>query len=826
MSNYSLDLESEVLIRQKSDVGAEAIIDFISSLDLTYFISCIEDSRDLNGEVSITHPTDLISELISRSSKDTDLISESILLNSKDILSRIYLLYREELISDVYVNESSILQVAYGLLQAPIYTQKCPTVQDCYIRESRPTLNYGSTSSLIVGNTLDGSYITLLKIDLTPYIELLQMDDILHLKTDLSLTLLGYTPANYKITAYESYSSNWDEYTTTWANYTINKSNKVFEFMCDSSFVKIDVTEYIKGLILEGRNNLNLMFCVDAEDSGYLFYFNSKESTEVAFRPYIDVHYQQESWTGYLGFDNLPSSAIIRRTRISDLFSSNKVRRTDYTHLDGDVMVRQSSYTNLDGDVYSRLTDGEELEALANILPGIDLSSNILIKRTFNDLNSEAKILVTGGSEIPSESIIYAVNDLNSAVCVIYTKEDEIDCDAIILLSSDLESSATSSTFYIDSDAHVRQFGLSELESTSMVRSFNNTNLDAIVNILKNKDIDSNAYTRHFGVSELESNVMVSGFSSTNLDALINVLKSADVDSTAITRISQLLELESSAIIKSLERLDLNSFVNIIKSLDLDSNSIVRRVSEIHIDSNALIRRTEKIEIDSSSSVLPNTYILSEVQVRRSSSSDIDGITTVKKGSETDLDSNSQLIPNNWISSEVNVTRFNSNWIDSSALIRHTKFSDIESTLENTTYITNINGETIIRITKKLDIDSLVKILHNMDIQGNAVINKPNDLESIARIRRTTFSELEATALLRQFDITEILSEIQIMLPSYIELEGLIHVIQRSKNEIECSVNINSDSRQWIPNIHGNDVFTFNSRKLPRYWKRENFIPD
>ena len=52
--------------------------------------------------------------------------------------------------------------------------------------------------------------------------------------------------------------------------------------------------------------------------------------------------------------------------------------------------------------------------------------------------------------------------------------------------------------------------------------------------------------------------------------------------------------------------------------------------------------------------------------------------------------------------------------------------------------------------------------------------------------------------------------------------EAIIRVIERDESLIGTA-NIVTSARQWIPGIHGKDVFKGRG-KLPRVWKRENFI--
>ena len=143
-----------------------------NKLKVEYNVAAIEKYLDLISSASVFVSKKLDSQGRVRVWGSGVVVSAQLFKHAR-IDSHVFIPYGHYLDSLIEVTTSNRLEVVFSLAQAPIITQVNYSTQDTYIRQDRPTLNFGSAQSLIIGNTLEGEYMTLIQFDISDYLSLM-----------------------------------------------------------------------------------------------------------------------------------------------------------------------------------------------------------------------------------------------------------------------------------------------------------------------------------------------------------------------------------------------------------------------------------------------------------------------------------------------------------------------------------------------------------------------------------------------------------------------------------------------------------------------------
>lgn len=186
-------------------------------------------------------------------------------------------------------------------------THVATAVQDSYIREGIPTLNYGAESSLVIGNKVSGGdrFRTLLGFDIK--------DVPLNQDIENVVLKLHYSPSSpaptkkYRVLV----TGDFDEYGVTWRN----QPSVVGEVTLDSGnyavnspehFITFNITAFVKDAYLNRKTDLRFYVVpMDETEGGETWYFSRESGKDVA--PKVEVTYFDSSPVSY-GRSEMPSS--------------------------------------------------------------------------------------------------------------------------------------------------------------------------------------------------------------------------------------------------------------------------------------------------------------------------------------------------------------------------------------------------------------------------------------------------------------------------------------------------------------------------------------
>jgi hypothetical protein len=594
------------------------------------------------------------------------------------------------------ITDQNILDVIYGLAQAPIYVLTNPVTQDAYIREARPTLNYGANQSLVIGDAVDGRYRTYIQIDVTPYNNLA---DSFIISGDLVLDVSGAYDKTQIIDAY-LVDSSWTEMSITWSS-ALNitaEINPLFSFTCDSSEVRINLLDYLNYMKTEKIPTLNLVLRARDESDSNLFNFFSKDSTKVESHPRIEVQYQDLVWTAFTDKIELDSSVTVVSRNNKDITGSGIARQQDWGKffLTSSALIGVFEESDLAGSTIVRGNTRVDLDSSSNINSVVDLDSSTT-SRGNDNIELLSSVLAVFSSDIESDITVTPATDLIGSINVV--ANNQIDSSVDVTPVSDLLST-------VNARLDINLFSIAEIAGNLLY-------LDGSANIRPQKEITGQA----------------------------TVAYSTDINSTATARIS--------------------------KNTDLFGSGIVRRTDIRDLDGSATVR--------SSSDLL--SYVMAGIWPI-----DIDSTATIVKTGNKDLPSTSDI------------------W-----------------------YYNLLDG--IVTIIPTKDLDGRVTVAQNINLDGTSNIIATKNLIGATIVRRFDSSILEGSAIIRRLDIMEMDSSVYVFGLFSQSIDSEVIVRQIGRDFIDCLADVETSSRQWVPNIHGIDVFTYQDRKLPREWKREIFIP-
>lgn len=586
---YYQDLESTVIINPSNE------------LDVQYRIKAIQLFSDILSNAGINIFSDLISVSFLKALGKEDLNSISRIYKAFDLMSKVRLSYVKYLESTVTINEMREMDVIFNLLQPPVNEILTSLIKDSYIREARPTLNYGTAETLVLGHSEEGEYIVVMQFDISNALNLEGKRLVL---ADLVLNFSSVIDSNIIIDAYEL-TEDWNEYMITWANFTPPVTAPVFSFNVTNQVQRINILHYILTLIQQGKTTLNLMFKVRNE-SNFLFYIDSKESPNHDQIPRLELGYQEIGWSGYIDTIDLLSSISVRNRRNRDLYSTVIPRFNEILDLNSTALLAAKSDSDLDGiaDLYNQIS----LDSTADIYTTRVKNANI-------DAPSKVIVIRSENTDIDSTAYIILVNDLNSTVTIIRTENNDLESSAVLRLTkfTDLESTVEMfNKLDFDANAVVRLEAVKELISTAML--VYGIDLDSQVTVTSPYlFLDSSAIVRRSGELDLQSTSDLYRIVDLNGDAIIRQNDNIDLQSSFIPRITNYLDLEAStefrstlnlisnAVVRITDKLDLSMGADIYLKLDLDGSSLI--FIPINLESKAIVRRTENIDLFNESKV-------------------------------------------------------------------------------------------------------------------------------------------------------------------------------------------------------------------------------
>lgn len=548
-----------------------------NKLKVEYNVAAIEQYLDLISSASVFVSKKLDSQGRVRVWGSAGIDSSAQLFKHAQIDSHVFIPYGHYLDSLIEVTTSNRLEVVFSLAQAPIITQVNYSTQDTYIRQDRPTLNFGSAQSLIIGNTLEGEYMTLIQFDISDY---LSLNDVLIRSGDLIFT--AYTWASSEIDVYEIYT-DWTESNVTWNSFQAFDigNDPIFSFSGTTAELRINILDYLNQKKLNNDNKINLLLKIRNESGTYSFF--SKDSPFIEYCPRIEIKYQDMSWSGFSGEADLGSSVQVIGKDTKELASWSIFRQLQHSALNGSALVGRWESKDLSSQ--SSSLHRRVLDSFARITFCKDLESFISIAGHDNK-EIDSYINIIKSSDILSNSNIRPVSNLHSTALVVNYGQKDLDSFASLQYHK-----------YLDSIATIIKY--KDLSSVSQVMY--SKSIDSLVNTIATLNLYSNVTISDISSASLNSTAQIlTGRGTFNLDSIAQIFNTNDVDSSSSISIPKDLE----SLVNILQKKDLESLTDVLSIKNILSNALIRQCGSAELITEALFRRFDINEIDSESFII------------------------------------------------------------------------------------------------------------------------------------------------------------------------------------------------------------------------------
>jgi len=509
------------------------------------------------------------------------------------LFGKAYNPFKSQLQSSVRVLDYNLLDINFKLIQPPVETLVAGATQDTFIRQSKPTINYGDSQTLAVGRAGDGEYRSFIDIDLTDIVNLINSGMNI---TSMDLIINKLPSTDGILYIHECYST-WYENYLIWLT-TVNYSeNPIFIYEAKGNQVIIDIAEYVDSLIKQGKTKLSLVLKSDD-----FILLNSKES---GLSPRIEVRYTDPSWAGETGECFFGGNATVRAVSTKDFYSSYRLREKSY--LFGNAIKRDTNLVEGKAWKNKPYITSSATPVISDYRPGY-----VFIK--------DRKDLAGGAYKNPylgeSRAYIPGRKELFSSVSIppdegIFERADT----AFILKKVWLSDAEVVRSSYFNGFAVVRQDGLLDISSVAYTqqqptgkayfRIHNNFTSNAVFRGRHLKDVPSDA--------EVNVPWVVSSYrlrkSSDNVGFVrIRAFEKKDVPSSVYVTNDYILsryslrvskDIYASAFIKQFENYSIESCVVIPPPSDVISNVVVRRSSDIDFVSGGVKRRSDTTDVRS-----------------------------------------------------------------------------------------------------------------------------------------------------------------------------------------------------------------------------------
>lgn len=554
------DFPSSVIIKARSNLYSKCKIPFYNTLDASFNVPiAIGSPSDLSSFVKITNRFDL---------------------NSR-----------------CSIPEYNSLDVSSFLIQPPTTTINFSVLKDTFIREARPTLNYGSSQSLVVGDALEGRYYALLQIDFS---RLKNYTDIYIEEVDLILKIYALNSLNVDI--YEV-GGDWSETGLTWTSAQNLPLKYIKSFQVVDGINEIDLRDYVRVLIDEGKYVVNIL--LKTNEDGYIN-IASKEAPDETITPKLSVTFRNLYWDGYLEETDFYSSAYLVAQGRNNFYSVAVLKNGSH-NFNSSVIVSDPS-SRLSKVIISRYF----INCKARFVFKQDFNSSALIQQVNQEHKFSSKAEIKN-AYIKSRVDIRKVHDFISQVGIPETNVVE-DILAEVIITRD----------WINSTVNI--VVKDDFYSTAIIQQIDQKyNFDSQVEI-KNAYVQSRAYI-YSSYPFYSTAILGAEGEPVDLPSTAEI-KNAYILSSAKFRFNY--DFSSTAFLHNFVNYDVNSTV-IIKR-EFEYNDIVSKVFILnHVDfhATAIIQKVNEVHDFDSQAEIKNAYILSKAKFRLFN--DLDAVVNIRQ---------------------------------------------------------------------------------------------------------------------------------------------------------------------------------------------------
>lgn len=235
------------------------------------------------------------------------------------------------------------------------------------------------------------------------------------------------------------------------------------------------------------------------------------------------------------GQKDIVSVLNVRVRRVSDLGSNLGIVSGNFY---SELSVRVSSYRDLLGNLTVRRSEKDEIPIEGYVRPWVNLFSYIAAsKPRYRELYSELNARQTGWNELPGQIAVRVWNDP-------WTDGGQLDGSISIRVwdTNDQESNiAIRRDDFNDLQGYVQAKQVNDLDTGITVRQFGYSDFNASVAVYKHYELYSDATIRRWGDPEADggqipSSITVRQYEEKDLDGLVKVFEHYNVDSTISVR--------------------------------------------------------------------------------------------------------------------------------------------------------------------------------------------------------------------------------------------------------------------------------------------------
>jgi len=728
------DLPSTLGIKEVSHLKGHLFISSEARLTAKYNISGIY-SDDLKSRLSVREVNDLKSRLAITPYAAMTVRYGIHPFSFDDMPSTFTVREVKDLPSRVLIRPFTNMAVRYIVEERPNRIVELNVIQDAFVREGRPTLNYGKQTGMMVGRSAADQerYRGYASFDIS---------SIPKVNTEIGKALLKlyFTGADVKgavkLQVIEA-TDTWNETTITWSNqpYPYVQPYTGFETTQDAGgsrgYVEFDVTELTRDWYAGTKKNNGFIIKLLDENNDTVKTFATKEQLE--HPPKLEItYYDMQVYTP--GYDNMDGSITARQSASKDLKSHVRlVNRNQKDDFKGSMRVRDKK------TMYSSITVSRP-----------DTVGNVKVRRKWqDDLDSALAVRNTVEDEEITGSITVSKPDLPVTFTIPQRSElpGSVAVRTFVVDTPPLKGSITVSRPDTFGDMVIRVGTHGDLPSSAYV---NQNYLIGRVEVLRGQNLPGKVGVRVNGdPSDLPSSLTVPY--SDNLDSSVVVNK---------------LWMHGSVELKVFKHLEANVKVRAWGvPADLPGNLFIRLTDDLdsHVKVSPISQRPGHLFVRS-------PYLAGNVKIPYSVEEDFPSSVAVRVDGYADLASsifaNAHYVDSDGemnLGSSIAVRGEHHEDLPSNLTVRLSDDSDLPANLFiKALGISDLKGSVAARKYRDSDKDGHVAV------RGKDFAHLPgqigvkgwgaDDLDTHIGIRRDSFKNLNSKIAVRQFDASDLLS--------------------------------------------------------------------
>ncbi|WP_029191799.1 DNRLRE domain-containing protein [Paenibacillus elgii] len=453
------------------------------------------DKDEISSSMTIKKPIDLTSSI--------RIYSDNIIVDPKypptfgsQKKASISILHRNEIRSSVKINAKNKMSGVVEISPPPRKTIKLYPVQDAFVREGIPTLNYGTEQSMAVGHNsiLNESYRSMIQFDLSNLPKDIIIDN-------ASVNLFSFeTKKTSQQLGIFSLQSEWTELGVTWNNQPIISSLNDIQNVNDGKIV-FDVTSETKNWFDGTSNNFGLEVKAINETISEQVQFNTRENA--VDKPFLEITYRDKTVYSF-GRSDIPSKMFIYAVGNKDVKASMKIRG-----FDTNAVLPSRIH------IYNPIFMESNL-----VISKPDLVSMITVRQSdFNEVAAQLTISQKSFANVSSKITISAPDRIGR-ITIPYRNQIDATITVRGYNKSDLPSKISISRDTVFGSIRLRQKGNTDVTASLMINKGETRDLKSLMNISKpeirgniqvvfSSYLTSSMTIRGNEVSEIPSNIVI-----------------------------------------------------------------------------------------------------------------------------------------------------------------------------------------------------------------------------------------------------------------------------------------------------------------------------